>query len=193
MQLRVIPTGTYHMRSRTAASRKDLYTLIEGTLSQAFLICQFEVTQGEWERVMGPATIVHATARSHGVCSVSGGSSAVAGESTYQGGETPTDGSVGSIRTSRTGCGTVFDAVASVEGLSHRERDCNHMRSQRPDSLDLCPVANSDNGCSNVVNAGIGIAKRRFSRVDVGIGRFGAGLVAAASAAASGAESVMEN
>lgn len=52
MQLRVIPPGTYRMSSPHAEpGRKGP---VEVTLSQAYLIGQFEVTQGEWERVMGP-------------------------------------------------------------------------------------------------------------------------------------------
>jgi formylglycine-generating enzyme len=51
MQLRVIPPGTYRMSSSPKAEVKGP---VEVTLSQAFLIGQFEVTQGEWERVMGP-------------------------------------------------------------------------------------------------------------------------------------------
>ncbi len=52
MQLRVIPPGTFRMSSPKAeAGRKGP---VEVTLSQAFLISQFEVTQGEWKRVMGP-------------------------------------------------------------------------------------------------------------------------------------------
>jgi len=52
MQLRVIPPGTFHMRSPQA--EKGQKGPVEVTLSQGFLIGQFEVTQGEWERVMGP-------------------------------------------------------------------------------------------------------------------------------------------
>jgi len=50
-QLRVIPPGTFHMNSRRAEPGEGP---VEMTLSQAFLIGQFEVTQGEWKRVMGP-------------------------------------------------------------------------------------------------------------------------------------------
>lgn len=52
MQLRVIPPGTYQMRSRRVEATDD--RPVDVTLSQAFLIGQYEVTQGEWERVMGP-------------------------------------------------------------------------------------------------------------------------------------------
>lgn len=52
MQLRVIPPGSYRMSSPHAElGRKGP---VEVSLSQAYLIGQFEVTQGEWERVMGP-------------------------------------------------------------------------------------------------------------------------------------------
>ena len=51
MQLRVIPPGTFRMNSRrTAEGQKDP---VDVTLSKAFLIGQFEVTQGQWKRVMG--------------------------------------------------------------------------------------------------------------------------------------------
>ncbi|MCH9652325.1 MAG: formylglycine-generating enzyme family protein [Planctomycetes bacterium] len=52
MQLRVIPPGTFRMSSPKA--KKGQKGPVEVTLSQAFLIGQFEVTQGEWKRVMGP-------------------------------------------------------------------------------------------------------------------------------------------
>lgn len=52
MQLRVIPPGTYRISSRRV-EKADMGPF-EASLSQAFLIGQFEVTQGEWERVMGP-------------------------------------------------------------------------------------------------------------------------------------------
>jgi len=51
MQLRVIPPGTYRISSRRVEERH--MGPFEVSLSQAFLIGQFEVTQGEWERVMG--------------------------------------------------------------------------------------------------------------------------------------------
>jgi sulfatase modifying factor 1 len=51
MQLRVIPPGTYRISSRKAEEGQGP---VEVSLSQAFLIGQFEVTQGEWKRVMGP-------------------------------------------------------------------------------------------------------------------------------------------
>gem|GEM_PF-1063288 len=55
MQLRVIPPGTYLMGSpRGEVNRKSHETQVEVTLSKAFLIGRYEVTQGEWERVMGP-------------------------------------------------------------------------------------------------------------------------------------------
>tara|TARA_R110002096_G_scaffold59069_13_gene148348 strand:+ start:612 stop:1550 length:939 start_codon:yes stop_codon:yes gene_type:complete len=52
MKLRVIPPGTYRMKSRRVEGNDG--GPVEVTLSQAFLIGQFEVTQAEWERVMGP-------------------------------------------------------------------------------------------------------------------------------------------
>ena len=52
MELRVIPPGTWLMSSPKAEEGQK--GPVEVTLSQAFLIGQFEVTQGEWERVMGP-------------------------------------------------------------------------------------------------------------------------------------------
>ena len=52
MPLRVIPSGTFHMRSRRVAPSQS--GPVEVTLSQPFLIGQFEVTQREWKRVMGP-------------------------------------------------------------------------------------------------------------------------------------------
>ena len=56
MQLRVIPPGTYLMGSpQQEVSRKKSETQVEVTLSQAFLIGRYEVTQAEWERVMGPS------------------------------------------------------------------------------------------------------------------------------------------
>ncbi len=52
MRLRVIPSGTFRMNSRsTAAGQKGP---VDVTLSNAFLISQFEVTQGQWKRVMEP-------------------------------------------------------------------------------------------------------------------------------------------
>lgn len=51
MQLRVIPPGTFRMVSPKA--EEGHRGPVEVTLSQAFLINQFEVTQGEWKRVMG--------------------------------------------------------------------------------------------------------------------------------------------
>ena len=57
MPLQVIPPGTFLMGSpRGEVDRKSHETQVEVTLSQAFLIGQCEVTQGEWERVMGPIT-----------------------------------------------------------------------------------------------------------------------------------------
>jgi len=55
MELRVIPPGTYRMSSPRAEEGQK--GPVDVTLSQAFLIGQFEVTQGEWERVMGPIDI----------------------------------------------------------------------------------------------------------------------------------------
>lgn len=52
MQLRVIPPGTYRIRGRQVGGGQN--RPVEVSLSQAFLIGQFEVTQGEWKRVMGP-------------------------------------------------------------------------------------------------------------------------------------------
>lgn len=52
MQLRVIPPGTFRMSSPKAEEGQK--GPVDVTLSQAFLIGQFEVTQGEWKRVMGP-------------------------------------------------------------------------------------------------------------------------------------------
>jgi formylglycine-generating enzyme len=52
MQLRVIPPGTYRMSSPKA--EEGHRGPVDVTLSQAFLIGQFEVTQEEWKRVMGP-------------------------------------------------------------------------------------------------------------------------------------------
>ena len=52
MQLRVVPPGTFRMSSRRVA--KGDKGPVEVTFSEAFLIGQFEVTQGEWQRVMGP-------------------------------------------------------------------------------------------------------------------------------------------
>lgn len=52
MKLRVIPPGTFHMISPKA--EEGHRGPVEVTLSTTFLIGQFEVTQGEWERVMGP-------------------------------------------------------------------------------------------------------------------------------------------
>lgn len=52
MRLRVIPPGTYGINSRRVED--DQKGPFDASLSQAFLIGQFEVTQGEWERVMGP-------------------------------------------------------------------------------------------------------------------------------------------
>lgn len=52
MQFRVIPSGTFRMNSRrTAEGQKGP---VDVTLSRAFLIGRFEVTQGQWERVMEP-------------------------------------------------------------------------------------------------------------------------------------------
>lgn len=56
MRLRVIPPGTYPMGSpKGEVDRKGAETQVEVTLSQAFLIAKYEVTQQEWNRVMGPA------------------------------------------------------------------------------------------------------------------------------------------
>jgi len=52
MQLRVIPPGTYRIIPRRAKDGDK--GPVEATLSQAYLMGQFEVTQGEWKRVMGP-------------------------------------------------------------------------------------------------------------------------------------------
>ncbi len=52
MQLCVIPPGTYGMSSRRVEEGEK--GPFEVSFSKAFLIGQFEVTQGEWERVMGP-------------------------------------------------------------------------------------------------------------------------------------------
>ncbi len=52
MQLRVIPPGTWRMSSPKAEDGHK--GPVDVTLSQAFLIGQCEVTQGEWERLMGP-------------------------------------------------------------------------------------------------------------------------------------------
>ena len=49
MELRVIPPGTWRMSSPKAPEQGP----VDVTLSQPFLIGQYEVTQGEWERVMG--------------------------------------------------------------------------------------------------------------------------------------------
>lgn len=55
MQLCVIPPGTYRLGSpKGEADRKPFEKLVEVTHSKAFLIGRYEVTQGEWEQVMGP-------------------------------------------------------------------------------------------------------------------------------------------
>lgn len=55
MKLHVIPPGTYRMGSpRGEVDRKANENPVKVTLSQAFLIGKFEVTQKEWKRVMGP-------------------------------------------------------------------------------------------------------------------------------------------
>ena len=50
MQLRVIPPGTYRISSRRV--EEDQKGPFGTSLSQAFLIGQFEVTQGEWQALM---------------------------------------------------------------------------------------------------------------------------------------------
>lgn len=52
MHLRVIPPGTFRMSSRRVEGSRN--GPVEVTLSQAFFIGQFEVTQQQWKRVMGP-------------------------------------------------------------------------------------------------------------------------------------------
>ena len=54
MQLRVIPPGTYGILPRRL--KEGVVAPVTATLSKAYLIGQYETTQEEWTKVMGPIT-----------------------------------------------------------------------------------------------------------------------------------------